>query len=330
MMMRKMNTMFSGVPEGRDFLRLKSGRAKARRSGTPLNMGCALLCVLVGCSSSAPTKPVEPQDRDMLSAAATAQQAFGRGGYDVAIDQYHRALNRARLQDDPALIGDQAYNLAISLMAAGKLDDAGDYLAESEAAMRRAGLPLADVLLVEARLAYRRKSGADAAATRVLDDPLSHPANAHRIGVMLLRAELACDQSEAARAETELTAARALAAATPEDFNAGLTHIEARIHDVRNEYLPAADAYDREAGFQRKLLRYGEMSKALSSAGESYKKASQPDLAADRFYRAAVSLLGQEKPTEASAALDRADVVGNAAMRSLVAKIRKELKSYAS
>ncbi len=69
----------------------------------------------------------------MLSAAATGQQGFARGDYEQAADQYRRALARARRQDEPSLVGDQAYNLAVCLLAMGQINEAGERLVESEA-----------------------------------------------------------------------------------------------------------------------------------------------------------------------------------------------------
>jgi hypothetical protein len=67
-----------------------------------------------GVAASRAKPPAEPADRELLAAAAAGQQAFARGAADVAVEQFRRALARARVQDDPALVGDQAYNLAVA------------------------------------------------------------------------------------------------------------------------------------------------------------------------------------------------------------------------
>jgi tetratricopeptide (TPR) repeat protein len=295
----------------------------------------AVAMLACGCASAPAGPPVDAGEREMFAAASAGQLAFARGAYEQAVEQYRRALARARLQDEPALIGDQAYNLAISLMAVGQLDDARDHLTEAEAALRRGGLPLADVLLVEARLAYRRGEGADAAATRVLDDPQSKASNLHRAQVAILRAEMACDQGNITVAGEQLGQAQSLSAALPgPGVSAGVARVSGRLHLLRGESIAAGEAFDLEARLQRQSHRYPDMSKALLHAGEAYSKAAKPDLAGDRFYRAALSLAAQEKASAALLALDSAAVAvgqtGDEPMARLIKALQGEVKLMAA
>jgi hypothetical protein len=282
-----------------------------------------LVFVVTGCSSDgAKGPPMASLDREMLADSAAAQQAFARGAYDQAADQYRRALARARLQDEPAFIGDQSYNLAICLIASGQIEEARDRLIESEAAMRKANLPLADVLLVAARLAYRRADKAD--------DAQSRPVEAHRIQVALLRAEIACDRGDATMGSEQLAQARALPGIAAPGLGAGASRIAARLQSLRGEPLAAAQSYDEEARLQRQVHRYPDMAKALLNAAAAYAKASQPALAADRAYRAAASLWAREKAAEALAALDSAatwaTAADDAAQGRLIEALRADIK----
>ena len=216
-------------------------------------------------------------------------------------------------------------------MARGQLTEASDDLYEAEAALRRASLPLADVLLVEARLAYRRNDLPLVAATRTLEDPESHPTPVHRAQVYLLRGEVACDTGNAAAAAEELSHLSQLtAAAGSPPIKAGVAHLNGRLHTLKNQPAAAGESFDQEAKLQQQSHRYPEMSIALLHAGEAYRKAAQPDLAGDRFYRAAASLVAQEKTGTALPALESASMsartAGNQRLLQLVVALRAEIQ----
>jgi hypothetical protein len=296
---------------------------------------------LGGCSSAPPKPAGPPVDRDLLSASAAGGAAFSRGAYEPAAEGYRRALARARLQDDAGLIGDQAYNLAVAQMALGQTEAARASLAEAEAALRRAGLPLADVLLVEARLAYRTSEGrpeglkaAAEAAARVMNDPQSRAGAPHFVQANLLLAELCCDAGDAAVAESYLNIARNISPPPPTPTAAaGIAHVTARLHALRNEWPAAAASYDEESRLQRQSHHYPEMARALLAAGDAYGKASDPRSAGDRLYRAALSLTAQEKYAQAATALDSAAAAAaqskDEALAHLVANLREEVKQSA-
>jgi tetratricopeptide (TPR) repeat protein len=300
---------------------------------------CGVLAgLLFGCSSAPKSPPAEAADRDLVAAAAAGQQAFARGAYDAAAEQYGRALARARLRDDPAAIGDQAFNAAVCLAAVGRTVEAGERLAEAEVALRRGGLPLADVLLVGARLAYRGADGspaalgaASAAAARVLDEPGSAPSDVHRCEIALLRAEIACDQGDPGSAGEHLVRAGALALALPPgSLAAGMARATGRVHALRGEHRAAARSFDEEAQHQRASHRYADMARALLRAARAHGDDARPDLAAERYYRAGLSLFAQEKFADAAGALARADAALAASpddpLRRVVAALRVEVR----
>ena len=301
------------------------------RRYTPYPWILAVAMMAAGCSSGSKSPAIDPGDREMLATASAGEQAFMRGAYDQAVEQYRRSLARARLQDDAALIGDQAYNLSICYLALGDLAPAHDRLAEAEAALRRAGSPLADVLLVQARLAYRKADGVEEAALRVLDDPQAHPTNLHRAQVAILRAEFACGQGNIPAVAELLAQAQTLSIGLPAtDVGAGLARVAGRLHLLRGEAMAAGESFDLEVRLQRQNHRYPDVSKALMQAGEAYTKAAKPTLAADRFYRAAASFTAQEKSAIALQALNYARLAatqaGDVPLTHLIDDLNAEIK----
>jgi tetratricopeptide (TPR) repeat protein len=266
-----------------------------------------------GCGGGA-APPPDARDPEMLNAMAAGRQAFARGALDIAADQYRRSLRRARLQGDPPTIADQAYNLAVVLTAAGQHAEASAALDEAEEAAGAGNLPTADILLVRARVIYASANGsspgflesADAAALRVLEDPASKPTDAHRVGVAVLRAEIACDRRRLDAAVAQLTAARAIVARSPAAGGAGVFRAAGRVATLSNDHPAAAAAFDEEARLQRKAGRFTEMARAMSDAGRSHEQAGNLGVAAERYYRSAVSWAAQDRTAQAVRAAESA------------------------
>jgi hypothetical protein len=268
---------------------------------------------LFGCSSTPPDSRPK-QDTELLNAARSAQQAYQRGQFETAANQYRLALQRARVMDAAGSIGDQAYNLALSLIAADQLDAAQALLDEAERELTRAGEPLADVLLTQARL-VRVRSGRGASAAierqlrRVLDDPRSQATPVHRAQVALLRADLACDRGDGATAADYLAESQALLGAEPPTtpIHAHIARVRGRIHGLNNEPEQAGRTFDEEADIMRANRRYRDMAKALRRGGDAYRQAGKAATAVDRYYRAARSWLAQGRSAEAAQDMSAAE-----------------------
>ena len=299
-----------------------------------------MVTLLAACASGGDqTPPSEPPDTELANAAQTAQLAYARGLYQLAANQYAQALKRARAMDDAKAIGTQAYNRALALIALGELEQAEDLLEESETELGRAGLPLADVFLVQARLLHHQalqgdmqaSTELDAAAQRVLDDPRSHPSASHRAQVALLRAEVDCDRNNAAVASQQLAQARSLAGTEPEDsLRAGLARATGCLSLLQRDPAGAGRHFDEEAELMRRNRRYRDMAKALHRSASAYRQGGLNALAADRFYRAARSWLGQGEREKAKADIEAAATVVAAIddrrLRELIQVLREEIE----
>lgn len=253
-------------------------------------IGAATLAFLAGCASPGPLAG-PPADPELTRAARSGRAAFERGAVSEAITFYARALGRARVLDDAGGIGDAAYNLAVCQAAVGQYDQARELLREAAAEVRRAQGNLADILLVEAKVAHSQGRPAEARrlAERVLSDSASAPTSAHRAQVATLLGNLALEAGQLALARAELTRGQGLAVDSDLAVQAEVERLAARIALLEGTANAAALARDREAALWRRARRYPEMARALAGAAMAYQAAGQTALGAERFFRAARS-----------------------------------------
>jgi len=254
-------------------------------------LGALTLLMVAGCAASPPprTPAVDP---DLAQMSRLAQVAYEAGSLAQAVVLYERALARARVLDNPVAVGDAAYNLAVCLALRGHDERAWEFLREAEAEFRRAGADLADVWLVEAKVARRRGRPLEARtlAARILTDPGARPTDGHRVLVAVLEGDLACDTGGAAAARSALTTARNRLGTRPDPgLQAEIARLEGRLDLLEARPDRAALAFDEEAGLWQGARRYPEMARALGRAGEAYRVAGRPGPAADRLFRAARS-----------------------------------------
>ena len=270
---------------------------------------------LWSCAGGAPARrPERPLDIAIANAAAAAQAAFARGLCELAASYYGQALNRARAADNAEAIGNYAYNRAVCMIAIGELDQARALLDEAEQELNRAGVPLADVLLVQAQLAYHYASqdkatlaAVEATAQRVLTDPRAQPNAGQRAQVALLLAEVACRQGNLEAAERQLTTARLLSdTALAAGLQAGLARAAGCVDLARQQPAEAGVRFDEEAEWLRAGQRYADMARALRRAAGAYRQAGLLEKAAERYYRAARSWLGQGDSARAKEDLESA------------------------
>lgn len=246
--------------------------------------------------AGAPADQPMSADVEFAQLMSGGRVAYDRGLIEQAAGLYQQALQRARLMDVAAAIGDAAYNLAACRIRLGQLDPAHALLAEAKAEIASIHGNIADVQLVQAKLA-RLQGSPDAAlmfADQVLSGPGSNPSDGHRLEVYLLRGEIACDRKDANLAARELqTAATYADRAADTTLLAGLSRLAGRIHLLKKEPIMAAQAFDREASLLRHAEQYAQMMHALKHAAEAYLLAGNDGLAADRFFRTARSLFAQ-------------------------------------
>lgn len=295
--------------------------------------GPCLLVLLTGCFN-APLPKGPPPDAVLTNAMASARLAFERGMNSEAVVLYRQALDRAREMDDASAIANAAYNLAAAQVQAGAYADARLALLEAEAETRRGGGNVADVLLMRAKVA--RLSGmtseAAALADRVLADPASRPASAHRVQVHVLKGDVAAEEGNwAAAAEQARLAQDALGRAgetVSPALLAGIVGLRGQISLGRGELPAAAQFYDRRADLLRQARLYRDMAGAMAQSARIWARLERPAEAGPRFYRAARTAGAQGDAGRARALLseaaDSARAANDRQLLSLVQALRVE------
>ncbi len=246
------------------------------------------LPLAAGCGT--PPKVVR-QDPELERNMAQAASAFASGAAEKAAAGYRKALDRARLMDDPAAMGRNAYNLAACLVLLRREAEAGAFLDEAEAEFKRAGIGAREIPLLRARIA-RRAGKTDEALALVQAQLKAPPArDPFTLQYQILLADLLCAKGDAASAAAELARVnpKSLAAEAPV-VQANASQVRARIASLEKQPRAAGEFLDLAAKQFQQAGQYVEMALALDEAGQAYEAAGDPQAALDRYYRSARSL----------------------------------------
>ena len=293
----------------------------------------ALAVGILACAACSGPERVPPLEHDLRRTADQARLAFGSGDLLRAKLLFGRVLELARLVDDPLAAGNAGFNLALVHAEAGDLALAESVLTESEAALRRAGEPLADASLLRAKIAWLRGDApaAERGIATALADQRTAPNNALARECAVLKGHLACDRKDVLAARESLATARGLAASIDGGAESpGLLHLEGRIEAVEGRPASAAALWDREAAKLRSVRNYRQMAQALARAGEAHAAGGAPAMAGDRVLRAARSRLAagdfREARVLARRAGELAESSGDTALIQRVAGLAAELQ----
>jgi len=292
-------------------------------------IGASLVLPLLawGCGGGRPPAPVK--DLQYTQAMNSARLAYDRGQMPQAVLLFDQALQRAEIRDDPADIGQAAYNLGVSLADDGQLDRAARVMALARRELARAGQRTTDVMLVQAKVAYRRGAAATAEAEslagEVAASPDATPVEACQAAILL--GEIALDRGDRGAALNRmLDASKALSAiadakaSPPASTQSALSGLEGRIHLAGGDVAKAAATFDRQAAQAGSAGMYGEMAGALVAAGDAYARSGDAAAAADRLYRGARSQIAQGHRAEGIESARKA--ANHAGQTELAAHIR--------
>lgn len=295
-------------------------------------VAAVLIWIGTGCHTPAPVSRTDPE---MARLANFGRQAFERGAFRQAAMWYARALKMARAADDAREIGSLTYNLAACLLELDKTQEASSFLSEARAELQRAGQPLESVILMEAELA--RRNGEVETARALLDD-LQRDLERRKSGfsdhgamLHVVRANIACDAGDLARARSEVAAAKERVKTKRSiDLTARLYATESRIRRAEGDAAGSAALSDREADLWREQKQYHRMTRALARAADAYKAAGNMPAAFDRYYRAARSWAAQGDDVSAlravQSALEVQEQVGDESAIKRLAELFNEIR----
>ena len=298
--------------------------------------GLALYLMLAGCAGPTPDTAVKI-DSEFSRSMTAGRLAFDQGLNEQAARFYQGALRRARAMDSALQIGDAAYNLAACWIRLNQLEKARDLLDEAKTEISSIHGNIADIQLVEAKVAWLQGNPEEALmlADQVLSSPGSYPTDNLRLQVYLLRGRIACDKDDAAQALQELQKARSIARLVSDPpLQADISALAGRIHLIKNEPVMAAKEFDSETRLLRQAKRYPEMAHALQNAAEAYLSAGNSSLAADRFFRAARITFAQGQNSAATKlghlALSAADKAEDQSVQLRVRALLDEIATTSS
>lgn len=246
--------------------------------------------VLSGCSS--PPRAARVLDPELERNASAAKSAYNTGAQKEAAGYYLKALQRARLADQPEAIIRMAYNLAACRAQEGQYADAQSALDEAMFERSRFKLDFPELDLLQAEI-YRGQ-GRIAEAVSALGEREADARNKKNPQVAaqraLLRAELECDRKAGKEALAELDKiAPGLIAAGSAVFRARISMARGRALALDNRPAEAAAAFDLAAAAFREARLYSDMARAVANGAEACELAGDTAGAIDRYYRAARS-----------------------------------------
>lgn len=270
-------------------------------------------CLLASCSTP---PPPSPEKTELARVTQAARTAFEQSSASQAARLYVRALKMARVQDDPAEIGNNAYNLAACLIVLGDYEDARDLIREAKREFERAKHSQTMLLLLEAKAARLQGHLDEALALtgQVLTSLKDRDAGSYPLQVFLLKTQIACDRKDAAAAKVEFAnVEKELRKNQDGALKADAAGVAGQIALLENDPARAAQAYDQQADDFKRTRKYRDMALALGSAGQAYLQANLLGPAVDRFYRAARSLYAQGDELAALKMIESAMVAGEKA-----------------
>ncbi len=261
------------------------------------------LALISGCGGK--PEPAAPIDPVIERHAYAGQSALTVERPRQAVEEFHRALARARERDDPEAIGDLGFNLAVAQLHAGEPAAALVTAREVEAElMRRAdnrhGAGLAGLQLVAAIALYRTGQPvvADAVAARI-----EAGSDAISARAAFLRGLIADEQADVTGLQAALDR---IAGSREPEHQADAAELAARLALRRGDTARARAEAERAANVRRILLDYRALARSLALAARAAALAGDGAASADLYLRAGRGAAAQDDKTSAKRWLHQA------------------------
>ena len=298
--------------------------------GLPLFTLLILPLLLAGCGS--PRIAYRP-DAEIERNAAAAKNAYSAGSMARASVFYQKALDHARLTDQPAEIARLAYNLAACRAQTQKYDEALELLDEAQFESAKTGADLPEAVLLRAEILRHIGRTNEALATAKSGlDALGKKSNSINPQLQVFLAELANDQNDGKLALQELDKLN------PDLLKSSDPVVQAKAVQTRGRALliekrpdEAAGCFDEAAMLYQKSRRYSDMALSLQNAGAAYTAMNKRPEAFDRHFRAARSMFFSGDKVKARVSLNKANELakesGDQQMLSALARLENEIAS---
>lgn len=303
-----------------------------RTAWTCAAVGLGIVLAVGGCAS-----PLEiRRDPVIRRIVEDAREAYSAGQAGKAVRLYRAALCRAEEMDDAGEIARCAYNLGVSLAAAGDLAQAEAFLEETLASPGVSAEQAVDAWLARAKIARSQGRKGDTAAFIVEGLKAAEGAGVREavVQIRLFAADFLVELGQTTRARSEVDQARKeIGSKAPPAVRAQVEGAEGRLQMAEQDSEAAAGCFDREADLWKEVGRYREMAAALDAAGQAHEKNKAAGAAADRFFRAARSLYAAGDLARAqvlNAKAKRLAETGDAQLRSRIELLSRRISRESS
>jgi tetratricopeptide (TPR) repeat protein len=289
-------------PEGSPYLR---NYCYLRGSNFILLVLFIIPLLVSGCGSP---RVVQRPDAEIERNAAAARTAYAGGATESAARFYQKALNRARLADQPVEISRLAYNLAVCRVRSHNYGEALKLLDEAQYEADKTSVDFQEIRLLRAEI-FRNQGKTNEAFTVAKSGMETAKKNdIARLQLCLVLAELACDKHDDKQALKELDKIdKDLLKATDSATQAREANIRGRALLMEKKNAEAAVCFDDAAKLYQGVQRYAEMGDCLFNAGKNYEACGKQALAFNRYYRATRTLILCGDTKKAQEALGKAN-----------------------
>lgn len=271
-------------------------------------------------------------DLEIEKALQIAQKAYSQGAYQRATLIYKKALNYAKIQDNPSQIALSCYHLAVCYVAIGDYSKADECLNDALFEHEYSKTDDSYIYLLKARL-YKKQGNMESAKESI--NKIVNKKNGSSLQIKaqayLLLADILCESKDFDAAEKQLKNAEKSIKSDENMFlKAKMCHTKGHIFLMKKNPIKAAQTFDKMIEYYKLLEDYREMCDAFFISARAYLDAQKNDTAANRYFRGIRSLIALNQHEKAKNMLKELqnlqDSIQNVSLKKKIQEISEDLE----